>query len=587
METITRSERVASEALQTSRVLRLLYGGRFLVSVIFFGTAVLVGDVWAAATGLPLPTATERIASVGLLLGIGTAAVSLWYTHLAGRPASKNFLYLQAFVDLALVTAIVHVSGGSRSVIPPLLYVALCGGYALLLPFRSAVLVALYSGVAYLGEVAVAYPDQLGVVVAIQAGIFTVVAGATSVLGGRLQQVRTDVRVLEGELHRVRLRTTDLLHTLDTAVFTVDEEGSLAYMNPAAEELLEVDAGAYLGGEFLPHLRRWAPDVTVALAEGFERGRAIHDRECRVTIGEEAPFPVAVSTAVMTRSDAPTAITAAIKDLRPIRRIEELRARTRRLQSVAELSASLAHEIRNPLASIRSAVQQLERLGDENGGEKRELLTRLVVRESDRLTQLLEEFGDFARVDISDRGELDLVSLVQDAVEVVRQHPDTPATARFRVLPRGELDDVWGDPDLVHRTLVNLLLNAVQMTAPVREPKVDVVLDELRPDLVPATIHLGTPVRIRVLDNGPGIPPGELDRIFDPFYSGREGGSGLGLAIAHRAVQAHRGALFAHSRPNRGAAFVIVLPRRDVDSRLGSDATDLQEPETDITSTGG
>ena len=584
METISRSERVASEALQTSRVLRLLYGGRFLVSVIFFGTAVLVGDVWAAATGLPLPTATEGIASVGLLLGIITAGASLWHTHLAGRPASRNFLYLQAFVDLALVTAIVHVSGGSRSVIPPLLYVALCGGYALLLPFRSAVLVALYSGAAYLGEIAVAYPDQLGAVVAIQAGIFTVVAGATSVLGGRLQQVRTDVRRLEGELHRVRLRTTDLLRTLDTAVLTVDQEGTLAYMNPAAEELLEVDAGAHLGGDFLPHLHRWSPDVAAALEEGFESGRAVHDRECRITIGDEGGFPVAVSTAVMTRSDAPTAITAAVKDLRPIRRIEELRARTRRLQSVAELSASLAHEIRNPLASIRSAVQQLQRVGQEDE-EKRDLLTGLIVRESDRLTQLLEEFGDFARVDIAERDELDLVTLVEEAVEVVRQHPDAPESTRFRVLPRSELDDVWGDPDLIHRTLVNLLLNAVQMTAPLRDPEIDVVLDELRPDLVPADIPLGAPVRIRVLDNGPGLPPGELDRIFDPFYSGRDGGSGLGLAIAHRAVQAHRGALFAHSRPERGAAFVIVLPRRDVDNRLGED--DAPRPQSATTSMGG
>lgn len=586
MEPISRTERVASDALETSRVLRLIYGSRFLVSVVFFGTAVLVGDVWAAATGQPLAAALQGIASAGLLLGIFTSAASFWHTHLAGRPATRNFLYLQAFVDLSLVTAIVHVSGGSQSVIPPLLYVALCGGYALLLPLRSAVLVALYSGVAYLGEVSIAYPDQLGAVVAVQAALFTVVAAATSVLGGRLQQVRTDVRKLEGELHRVRLRTTDLLHTLDTAVMTVDEEGTLAYLNPAAEELLHVRAGAHLGTDFLTHLREWAPDVVEALEEGFESGRAVHDRECRIFTEEREVVPVAVSTAVMTRTDAPTAITAALKDLRPIRRIEELRARTRRLQSVAELSASLAHEIRNPLASIRSAVQQLEAAGDGRG-EERQILTRLVVRESDRLTKLLDEFGDFARVDVAERDEVDLVGLVEDAVAVVRQHPDTPDTARFRVLPRGELDDVWGDPDLLHRTLVNLLLNAVQMTAPVRDPEIDVVLDELRPDLLPATIHLGTPVRIRVLDNGPGIPPGEMDRIFDPFYSGREGGSGLGLAIAHRAVQAHRGALLAHSRPERGAAFVIVLPRRDVESRLGADDSREGEPTNTTASTGG
>lgn len=586
MDSITISERVASEALENSRVLRLIYGARFLISAVFFGTAVLVGDVWAATTGQPLPTALEGIATAGLLVGVVTSVVSFWYTHLAQRPAGKNFLYLQALVDLALVTAIVYVSGGSQSVIPPLLYVALCGGYALLLPLHSAVLVALYGGTAYLGEIALAFPEQLGLVVVVQAALFTVVAAATSVLGGRLQQVRTDVKKLEGELHRLRLRTTDLLHTLDSAVLTVDDEGTLAYLNPAAEELLEMDAGEVLGIDFVSWLREWAPDIVETLEEGFRDGRAVHDRECRVFLDDQGPIPVAASTAVMARTDAPTAITVALKDLRPIRRIEELRARTRRLQSVAELSASLAHEIRNPLASIRSAVQQLEK--SEPGKEReRALLTRLVVRESDRLNQLLEEFGDFARVDVSERDELDLVGIVEGAIEVVRQHPDTPESARFRVLPRGDLDDVWGDPDLLHRTLVNLLLNAVQMTAPLRTPEIDVVLDELRPDLVPATIHLGAPVRIRVLDNGPGIPPEEFDRIFDPFYSGRDGGSGLGLAIAHRAVQAHRGALLAHSRAERGAVFVIVLPRRDVESRLGGPDTGSPEPERFTASTGG
>lgn len=584
MESITVSERMASEALETSRVLRLIYGARFLVSVLFFGTAGLVGDLWTATTGQPLASDLEAIATVGLLLGISTSAVSFWYTHLAQRRAGKNFLYVQALVDLALVTAIVHVSGGSESVIPPLLYVALCGGYALLLPFQSAILVALYSVAAYLGEIALAFPDQLGVSVAIQAGVFTVVAAATSVLGGRLQQVRTDVQKLEGELNRLRLRTTDLLHALDSAVFTVDEEGTLAYINPAAEDLFGIEAQERLGGPFLDWLVEWAPDVREALEEGFASGRAVHDRECRLFLEDrEGAVPVGVSTAVMTRSDAPTAITAAVKDLRPIRRIEELRARTRRLQSVAELSASLAHEIRNPLASIRSAVQQLE----DSVPEERALLMRLVARESDRLNSLLEEFGDFARVDVSEREELDLAGIVDEAVEVVRQHPDTPDSARFRVLPRGELDDVWGDPDLLHRTLVNLLLNAVQVTAPFRDPQVDVVLDELRPDLLPATIHLGAPVRIRVLDNGPGLPPGEADRIFDPFYSGRDGGSGLGLAIAHRAVQAHRGALLAHSRPDQGAAFVIVLPRRDAESRLGNGAEGETSSATITASTGG
>jgi len=93
------------------------------------------------------------------------------------------------------------------------------------------------------------------------------------------------------------------------------------------------------------------------------------------------------------------------------------------------------------------------------------------------------------------------------------------------------------------------------------------VADALRPDLVPGEISLGNPVRIRVIDDGPGIEAEDLPRIFDPFYTRRAGGSGLGLSIAHRAVQAHGGALLASSVPGEGATFAIVLPRRAARSR--------------------
>jgi signal transduction histidine kinase len=195
------------------------------------------------------------------------------------------------------------------------------------------------------------------------------------------------------------------------------------------------------------------------------------------------------------------------------------------------------------------------------------MLSRLVVREADRLSRLLGEFNDFARVGVAERKQIDLRKVIGDAIAMVQQQPESTDRATFEVDIEPPLDDLWGDPDLVHQTLTNLILNAVQVSDPEEPVTVRVIADSLKPELVPAEVVGGMPVRIRVVDDGPGIAPDDIGRIFDPFYTRRQGGSGMGLAIAHRAVQAHGGALLVSSSPGNGATFVIILPRRDWQER--------------------
>lgn len=567
------ADRRVAEALGRPRLLNFIYGARLVVCLSVFGTALLVGGDGLFGTGEMLARETRWLALAGLALaGLATPA-AYSYSHVREKEPGNLFLYSQAILDVLLVTGIVHVTGGSESVFPPLFYIGLASGYALVLPLASALGLALLSGLAYLADIALAYPAQLGLPVVVQIGIFTIVASVASLIGARLRQVRAEVRRLEGELHRLRLEAADVLRNVASGVLTLDREGRAAYLNPAASELVGMDAEEWLGRDLLGELERRAPGVAGAIGETFRREDGVQNREVEVRHPGETSIPVSVTTTFTGRADAPPSVTVALQDLRPARRLQELRVRASRLEAVAELSASLAHEIKNPLASIRSAAQQL---ADSGGSE--EVLTRLMVRESDRLTDLLKEFGDFAQVDVSQRQPLDLRELAENAVEVVRQHPDTPEEARFEVEMAGEPWDLWGDPDLLYRLLMNLTLNAVQAARPDSAPTVRIVVDELRPDFEPPDASLGSPVRVRVIDNGPGIPRDELERIFDPFYSRREGGSGLGLSIAHRAAEAHGGALFATSTPGEGATFVLVLPRRDEERRAG-DAVDGERLE--------
>ena len=224
---------------------------------------------------------------------------------------------------------------------------------------------------------------------------------------------------------------------------------------------------------------------------------------------------------------------------------------------MAALSASLAHEIRNPLASIRSSVEQLAR--SKHADEDERFLAGLIVRESDRLSRLLSEFLDFARVRATHLVPLDLHAVVVAVVRLIRAHPDCRPDATITV--EGGRTMLDGDEDLLHRVIANLVLNAVQAArGPIRiTVSVARGAGRRRSRTAPTSTR---PCGSRCATTAQAFPPEIRDRLFDPFVSGRPGGSGLGLAIVQRAVQAHRGLVLVDSGPGAGTTFTIFLPAK-------------------------
>lgn len=586
----SRSDRRAATVLEPLQVLYWIYAARLVISLAVFGSAIVVGDFLERQVPGSLPPEFPLIALVGLAAAAFLTPIAYRISHRKGREIGLGFLYSQAALDVLLFNGIVHITGGSGSPFVSL-FIAMAAGYALVLPLGSAILTALSAGILYLLLNFTAGADTSGLALLLQVLVIMLVALAASMVGARFRLVRAELRSVEGELHRLRLDTADVLRHIPSGVITLDASGNLVYMNLAASDLCGLDGQGLLGLDVLPELELRAPGVAAAVRETMETGRRVQNREAEV-LGREPgaggkndePLPVAVSTTMLQDLGAGPSHVVLLQDLRAVRQLENLRLRTGKLEAVAELSASLAHELKNPLASVRSAVEQLSARAAANEDEL--ILGRLIVREADRLSRILAEFSDFARVGVAERKPVDVALLMKEVIETVRRNPAAEGRATITAEVLDDMSGLWGDPELLHRTLLNLVLNAVQVGDQEEAVTVRVVADALRPELVPSEVSLGHPVRIRVIDDGPGIEAEDLSRIFDPFYTRRPGGSGLGLSIAHRAVQAHGGALIATSNAGHGATFAIVLPRRTGKGRTradlasqGTDSTMTMDPE--------
>lgn len=240
--------------------------------------------------------------------------------------------------------------------------------------------------------------------------------------------------------------------------------------------------------------------------------------------------------------------------------IERLHTRAEKLEAVAEMSASLAHEIRNPLASIRSAAELLAKVPGADDDTR--TLTKLVQRESDRLSRLLSEFLDFARTGVTSVRRLDLVDVARHASALVAAHPDKTENVTIRELFPSTPLVVVGDDDLLHRAIFNLLLNAVQASPPGGEVRLEAA--ELAPHQLPAQAQhfVRGGIMLQVTDQGKGIPDSIKDKLFEPFVTTKTGGSGLGLSIVHRAVEAHHGFIVVSGAGGaEGTKFTVLLPK--------------------------
>jgi two-component system sensor histidine kinase PilS (NtrC family) len=536
------------------RLLVWEYVGRLALALAIFLAAAFA---WGDASREDTLIASLIIVSA-LLFTVASAAWSGIYR----KPLNDTFLGGQVLFDLAMVTVVVHITGGTQSQFAAL-YIIVIAMAALALTVSAGLLVAALACALYFADVILLHRSELEFGLWLQLVVFAGVALSSGYIAARLREANAGHAELAAELVKVRLQAEEILRNIRSGIVTVDRDGTLLYANPAASTLLGVDLSSAVGRPVLNTLERISPALA-ALERAVMRGVRTSRAEGLV-VTSKRHFPIGLNT-TMTEGEGGDAdeaagvtnATAIFQDISDQKRLDSLHMRTQRLEAVAELSASLAHEIKNPLASIRSAVEQIGRSPRATPDEQ--TLAALIVRESDRLARLLSEFLDFSRVRVSRVERLNVGDVARGAANLAAAYPGR--TDGVRVVCETPEDPVVieGDEDLLHRSFFNLVLNAVQASPAGRDVRVQV--SAIDTDQAPTGVFLERGgAAIRVIDEGPGIPVEVRDRLFDPFFTTKPGGSGLGLAIVHRAIESHRGFVFVDS-DDLGTRVTVLLPRQ-------------------------
>jgi two-component system sensor histidine kinase PilS (NtrC family) len=532
----------------------MLMGGRLALALASLGIA------------LALDTTVGDVDAPGRRGLYGTVAFAFLATAFYGmvlpriqRP--RRFAALNIATDIAIVSALVNFSGGPDSVFG-FLYVLVAVYGALLFDRRGALITACLGVLAYGGVLLLGGSTPTLAVLfmlwAVHAGAIVLAAALASFLAVELRQRTSDLQLLTN-LHE---RTVE---SLKSGLLTAGRDGRITSFNPEAERITGVASASAIGQdveELFPGIR----DLALAPA-GDDSAQGRFRAPYYNRLGEDLHLGIAAYILKDARG-APSGHVMIFQDVTDVVEMEGELRRSERLAAVGELSASIAHEIRNPLAAISGSVQMLKREADTLGGTvEASRLMGIVLRETDRLNHLVTDFLQYARPGPLRIEPVSLETVVGEVLEVFGSI--VPENLRVELnVPRALA--VRADAAQLRQLLWNLALNACQAM-----PEGGILSLEARAAAEPTPQEARsarrseleekkTWVEIAVRDQGVGIPPEALDHVFDPFFTTKPEGSGLGLATVHRIVEEHGGSIRLESLVDRGTAIRIWLPRAEV-----------------------
>ena len=356
------------------------------------------------------------------------------------------------------------------------------------------------------------------------------------------------------ELRRLRFETGEILEQMRSGLLTVDSGMRIVHFNKAAGDILgvapDIARGKMISEISGGNLREFEGRILAAI----DRNSGEDRREIEIYQPGGGGIPIGLSLS-MIRDEGRNirGVIAVFQDLTEAKKLEERMRATDRLAAVGRLAAGIAHEIRNPLASISGSVEVLK---DELKPDGENLgLMHLILKESSRLNMILTDFLNFARVSRRTSDSCDLGVVVADVVKLAAGDSEVGDAVDITYSLHRPVIMVSGGEDQIKQILWNLVLNSAQALGG-KDGRITITTEDFAVDGKTEMIKLV------VADNGPGIPEAMKEKIFDPFFSTRRDGTGLGLPIVMRLADSLGGRAELESSGGEGTRFAVFLPRR-------------------------
>lgn len=531
------------------------------------------------------------VATVLLVAGIvvqfkesGTLSASITYTFypVAGLVFFLSILYVpilkyakkpasiansQALVDNIIITFVLYISGGAESPLS-FLYILTIVSSTIVSYGSGGFWAASMSSIFYGSLVNIEYhhifPSMTEIITGEaqrlpQGALYNMLGNITafylvSFLSGYLaiqtKKAEEELREKKIDYQSLEVLNNDIVRNISSGLLTVDDKGYITSFNAAAEKitgyLLEEVYGKNIETIFS------AIDITSMHPETEDPAESERPRlETWFKSKDGKEYFLGFSISQIKRSESEKlANIIFFQDLTTLKRMEKELRQADKLAAVGGFAASIAHEIRNPLASISGSIELLEKdLASELKDDNKKLMG-IVIREVDRLNKLIGEFLNYARPSPPKKKDVNLNAIINETIEMIVN--SEPKTNDITIkIDEGNIPSIRADEGQLRQVIWNLTKNAADSI----NIKGQIIITTRK-----AIIEKEEGVELIIRDNGCGITEEESLKIFNPFYTSKEKGSGLGLSVVHSIIEAHSGLLTLNSIPGEGSSFSVIFP---------------------------
>jgi two-component system sensor histidine kinase PilS (NtrC family) len=523
---------------------------------LLMGRPGVVLALLAAAYGLRhivKPEAVEKLLESVAWISGATFGVTLFYA-LLGLFSKRYRLqaYVQMVGDVALVTWLVYLTDAVRSPFIAL-YLIVIFTISCLTSRPGTYLLTLLITACYLGLVVQVHQQTPDKVLVHQTAIgfyvfaFFAVAFLSSQFNVQLSRTDANLALATRKLNDIRAFSERVIDSISSGLVTIDLQHQIISFNRAAEEITGFNEVQVVG----KHLNALFPTISEQIEAGKDvllSGHGLSRLNLDGTTAEGKQIQLGFSISPLTTVTGEiTGLVLPFQDLTDVMRLERDIRRQDRLAALGRAAAGIAHEIRNPLASMRGAVQVLgndSRLSDEDAQ-----LVNIVLRESDRIDRIISDFLMYARPRQPEKEAVNLNHLLEETLTLLRYNSEIDSSKyQLRAVPCDDPALIYADPGQMRQVLWNLARNAIKAM----------------PDGGAFTITLqrssdGAQIQVDFTDTGIGMTEEQIERIFEPFSSYSTGGTGLGMSVVYHIINEHRGKIDVKSEVGRGTTITLLL----------------------------